>query len=128
MYTHTHIVVIYSLSCVQFFLWPHRLQPIRLLCPWDSPGKNTGVGCHDFLHGIFPTQELNLCLLHLLHCQVDSLPLSYLGSLYIYIYSKYSSNKKSVFFSKYRYRSLHVLQILLQSNIPIYSDFCSNST
>ena len=25
---------------------PHRRQPIRLLCPWDSPGKNTGVGCH----------------------------------------------------------------------------------
>ena len=25
--------------------WPHRLQPARLLCPWDSPGKNTGVGC-----------------------------------------------------------------------------------
>ena len=25
---------------------PHRWQPIRLLCPWDSPGKNTGVGCH----------------------------------------------------------------------------------
>ena len=25
---------------------PHRWQPTRLLCPWDSPGKNTGVGCH----------------------------------------------------------------------------------
>ena len=28
---------------------PHRRQPTRLLCPWDSPGKNTGVGCHFFL-------------------------------------------------------------------------------
>ena len=28
---------------------PHRLQPTRLLCPWDSPGKNTGVGCHCLL-------------------------------------------------------------------------------
>ena len=28
----------------------------RLLCPWDSPGKNTGVGCHAVLQGIFPTQ------------------------------------------------------------------------
>ena len=28
---------------------PHRQQPIRLLCPWDSPGKNTGVGCHFLL-------------------------------------------------------------------------------
>ena len=33
---------------------------------WDSPGKNTGVGCHAFLRGIFPTQGLNLHLLHLL--------------------------------------------------------------
>jgi len=29
---------------------PHGLQPTRLLCPWDSPGKNTGVGCHFLLH------------------------------------------------------------------------------
>ena len=27
-------------------LWPHRWQPTRLPRPWDSPGKNTGVGCH----------------------------------------------------------------------------------
>ena len=33
----------------------------------DSPGKNTGVGCHDLLQGIFPTQGLNLHLLYLLH-------------------------------------------------------------
>ena len=31
------------------FLRPHGLQPSRLLCPWDSPGKNTGVGCHFLL-------------------------------------------------------------------------------
>ena len=30
-------------------LWPHRRQPTRLSCPWDSPGKNTGVGCHFLL-------------------------------------------------------------------------------
>ena len=30
-------------------LWPHRRQPTRLPCPWDSPGKNTGVGCHFLL-------------------------------------------------------------------------------
>ena len=32
----------------------------RLLCSWDSPGKNTGVGCCALLQGIFPTQGLNL--------------------------------------------------------------------
>ena len=33
-------------------MWPHRRQPIRLLRPWDSPGKNTGVGCHFLLQCI----------------------------------------------------------------------------
>ena len=36
----------------------------RLLCLWDSPGKNTGVGSHSLLQGIFLTQGLNLGLLH----------------------------------------------------------------
>ena len=30
-------------------MWPHGRQPTRLPCPWDSPGKNTGVGCHFLL-------------------------------------------------------------------------------
>ena len=42
----------------------HGLEPARLLCPWNSPGKNTWVGCHFFLQGIFPTQGLNPGLLH----------------------------------------------------------------
>ena len=33
-------------------LQPHGLYPARLLCPWDSPDKNTGVGCHALLQGI----------------------------------------------------------------------------
>ena len=36
-------------SVVSDSLRPHGLQPTRLLCPWDSPGKNTGVGCHFIL-------------------------------------------------------------------------------
>ena len=35
----------------------------RLICSWDSPGKNTGVGCHFLLQGIFPTQRSNPGLL-----------------------------------------------------------------
>ena len=46
------------------FLWPHRLQPARLLYHGDPPGKNTGVGCHALLQGIFPAQGLNPGLLH----------------------------------------------------------------
>ena len=107
---------------------PHRWQPTRLLCPWDSPSKNTGVSCHFLLQcmkvksqsevsqscptlsnpmdcslpgssvhgifqarileyyyfllqGIFLTQRLNPCLLH---WQVDSSPMSHLGSPILY--------------------------------------------
>ena len=59
-------------------LQPHGLKPTRLLCPWDSPGKNTGGGCHFLLQGIFLTQGSNPCLLYLLHWQA--------GSLYTLIY------------------------------------------
>ena len=62
-------------------LRPHGLQPTRLLCPWNFPGTNTGVGCHFLLQVIFWTQGSNPHLLSLLHWQADSLPLSHLGSL-----------------------------------------------
>jgi len=42
----------------------YGLWPARLLCPWDSPGKNIGVGGRSLLQGIFPTQGSNLGLLH----------------------------------------------------------------
>ena len=64
-------------SVISDSLRPHGLWPIRLLCPGNFSGKNTRVGCHFLLQGIFPTHGLNLCLLHL---QVDSLPLSHMGS------------------------------------------------
>ena len=54
-------------SVVSISLWPHGLQPTRLLCPWDSPGKNTGVGSHSLLQGIFQTQGSNPGLLHCRH-------------------------------------------------------------
>ena len=46
------------------FLLSHGLGPTRLLCPRGSPRKNTGVGFHALLQGIFPTQGLNLWRLH----------------------------------------------------------------
>ena len=39
----------WSHSVVSDSLWPHGLQPTRLLCPWDFPGKSTGMGCHCLL-------------------------------------------------------------------------------
>ena len=41
--------MVYSLSRV-LLLRPHGLQPARLLCSWDSPGKDPGPGCHVLLH------------------------------------------------------------------------------
>ena len=52
-------------------------EPARLLCPWNSSGKNTGVGCHSLLQGILPTQRLNL---DLLHCRQILYGLSHQGS------------------------------------------------
>ena len=45
-------------------LQPQGLQSGRLLCPWDSPDKNTGVGYYFFIQGIFLTQGLNSGPLH----------------------------------------------------------------
>ena len=56
-------------------LRPHGLQSTRRLCPWNFPGKNTGMGCHFLLQGIFLIQGLKLSLLRLLHWRADSLPL-----------------------------------------------------
>ena len=52
------ILCVCSHWVVSNFLQPHGLWdpmwPTRLLCPWNSPGRNTGVGCHFLLQGIFP--------------------------------------------------------------------------
>ena len=58
--------------------WIVALQaPLSMGFPWDFPGKNTGVGCHFLLLGIFPTEESNLGLLH---CRQILYQLSYKGS------------------------------------------------
>ena len=67
-----------SLSCDKFFVTPWTVSH-QALWPWNSPGKNTGVGCYLLLQGIFLTQGLNPCLLH---WQADSLSLSCLRSFY----------------------------------------------
>ena len=52
------ILLYQSLSCVWLFKTPLAVAH-QLLCPWDSPGKNTGAGCHSLLWGFLPTQESN---------------------------------------------------------------------
>ena len=65
------------LSLLQSCLTAYELQPARLLCPWDSPGKNTRMGSCSLLQGIFLTQGLNLGLLC---CRLASLLLSLWGN------------------------------------------------
>ena len=71
------LLLLFSHSVVSKTLQPHGLYPTRLLYPWDSPGKNTGVSCRFFLQGIFLTLESNPGLLH---CRQILYPLSYTGS------------------------------------------------
>ena len=49
----TDVLCVCSVDQCLWLLWPHELQPTRFFCPWDFPGKNTGVGCHFLLQGIF---------------------------------------------------------------------------
>ena len=72
-------VCVQSLSHV-WLLWPHGLQPARLLCPWAFPSTNTVVGYHLLLQRIFPTQGSNPHLLCLPHWHVGSVPPSPRGS------------------------------------------------
>ena len=67
---------VHACSVMVSSLQPHGLEPAKLLCPWDYPGKSTRVGCHFLLQSIFVTQGLNPCLLCLLYWQVGSLPLA----------------------------------------------------
>ena len=63
LYSNEHQPNIFpeSVSCsvVSDSWWPPGLQSTRLLCPWNSLGKNTGAGSHSLLQGIFLTQESN---------------------------------------------------------------------
>ena len=74
-----YIMLAQLLSHVRLFVI-FGLQPVRLLWPWDFPGKNTRVGCHFLLQGIFPNQGLNQCLWCLLHCRWILYLLSHQGS------------------------------------------------
>ena len=61
-------------------MYEKHLSCVLCVCMWNFPDKNTGVACHFLLQGIFLTQESNLCLLHLLLLQTDSLALCHLAS------------------------------------------------
>ena len=65
------IVIYHAVLCLVaqlcLTLWTPWTVAAILLCPWNSAGKNTGMGCYFLLQGIFPNQELNLGLLYCRH-------------------------------------------------------------
>jgi len=80
------------------------MELARFLCPWNSSGKNTGVGCHSLLQGIFPTQGLNPSLLH---CRQISYPMSHQGrpvSKLSVLYSHCNDYKKVLFSRPHHWR------------------------
>ena len=88
MHTHTHThthtqTQKVSHSVMSNTLQPHGLWPTRLLCPWKSPVKNTGVGCHSLFQGIFLTQGSDTGLLH---CRQFLYHLSHKGSPYLFMH------------------------------------------
>ena len=79
-YSSVHDCMLSWFSRVQLFATPWTVA--HQVCPWNPPGKNTGMGDHAFLQEIFLTQASNPHLLHLLHCRQILLPLSHQGSPY----------------------------------------------
>ena len=100
------VFILFQFSHSAVSLWdPMDCSMPGSFCPWDFPGKNTGVGCHFLLQGIFLTQGSNLHLLWLL--QADSLPLIQLGSpsnkqeTMSCIYAILAVNKKNILVSAF---------------------------
>ena len=89
---------------------------------WDSPGKNTGMGCHPLFQGIFPTQGSNLSLLHLLHWQAGSLQLAPWEALCwvdcVQNYGRLLAKKKK----KALFSSLYLYLLAIQLGIPSNQD------
>ena len=92
-------------------LWPHGLQPARLLCPWDSPGKNTGVGSLSLLQGIFSNQWSNPGLSH---CRWLLYHLSHQGSPRILKWVACAFLQRIFLTQELNWGLLHYRQILYQ--------------
>ena len=100
-----------SRSIMSVSLQPHDLWPTRFLCPQNSSGKNTGVGCHFLLQGIFLTQRLNLGLLHcgqiLYHLSHQEWFNYYYFKIYLFIFGWAGSSLLCGLFSTCRELGLH---------------------
>ena len=80
-------------------LWPHGLYiASRLLCAWNSPGKNTGVGSHSPFQGIFPSQGSNADLLHCRQTLPPGKPYIFIVDIIFFIYLSLGKERNPLFF------------------------------
>ena len=84
-------------------LGTHGLYPSRLLCQWDSPGKNTGICCHSLLQGIFLTEGSNPGLLH---CRQILYHLSHQGRAFL--------------LKKKEHKNAHLIRIFVLIHVNVY--------
>ena len=96
LYNSSLCVCVQSVSHIRLFRTLY--DPVRVLCPWDFPSKNNGIGCHFLLQRVFLAQGWNS---HLLHCRQISLLLSQWGIqlhsipyVYVYNFDKHAKNKE----------------------------------
>ena len=99
-------------SIVSNSLQPHGLQPARLLCAWDSTGRNAGVGCRSLLQGNLPDPGIKSRLTAL---QADSLPSEPPGKPWSYLRSiLISASHDSSLFSIFIYLVVPGLSLGMQ--------------
>ena len=98
-------IVVWLLSCFWLLFDLMDCSPLYSCVHGIFLGKNSGVGCPFLLHGIFLAQGLNS---YLLHWQVDSLPLSHLGSHFIFT---------SSYFKLFLFYSIHFCTVMLIFNV-----------
>ena len=109
------------------FVWPHGWQPTRLPCPWDSPGKSTGVGCHFLLQLITNNQLIHFCYnqarnQHNVIMSINKHSLSFHMSLrrvFLISVFKTASHYPHLYHSLFFYPILFVLFLLLLYEIVI---------
>ena len=113
-------------SVVSDSVRPHGLQPTRLLCPWDSPGKNTGVGCHFLLHCHLCSFYIIACIsffieLWLIH-NVVPISATWENAIQLYIYT----HCFLIFFSITAYQETGQLLVPYWMNLLLLHPLCNS--
>ena len=107
-------------------LWSHGLQPFRIFCQWNSPGKDTGVGFHSLLQGILLTQVSNPGLLH---WQADPLPTEPPGEPFTRpeLANQYMRTYYVIYTHTYIYIYIYIYRLYAYTYICMYAYYVINT-